>query len=157
MSFFEERQRPAVALIASGVVAVTLAAGWAMWLSARLDEVRWQLFVIPGFAALVLALTRMTTTVTLYHVRIAISPFPRKTIALAEVAQWEVVAYRPLLHYGGWGWRWSPSRGWAYTMRGNRGVMIHPQGRKPFLIGSRRPEELAAAIQTAKQARTSGA
>lgn len=157
MSVFEERQRPAPGLVAFGVFAVAIGTGWALWLSERLDELRWDQLLIPAFAALVLALLRMTTTVTPEHVRVAISPFPRKTVSLSDVAQWDVVTYRPVLHYGGWGWRWSPSRGWAYTMRGNRGVMIHPQGGKPFLIGSQRPEELAAAIQMAKQGRTSGA
>jgi hypothetical protein len=37
-------------------------------------------------------------------------------------------------------------RGMAYTVSGNRGVQIELTSGRKILIGSRRPEELAAAI-----------
>lgn len=157
MNVFEETQRPSSVLFGFGVVVIAFAAGWALWLSERLDKILWAQFALPAFAALVLVVVRMTTTVTSEHIRVVLLPFPRKTFALAEIERWDVVTYRPMLHYGGWGWRWSPSRGSAYTMSGNRGVMVHPRNGKAFLIGSQRPEELAAAIEAAKRGRTSGA
>lgn len=145
---FEERQRPPPAWYAFGTVAVALGVAWALWISVRLDELQWELLVLYGIAAVVVAVVRMRTVVTRTHLRITIAPFPRKTVDLADVERCEPTTYRPLVHYGGWGWRWSPSRGWAYTMRGNRGVMVHRRGGKAFLVGSQRPEQLAAAIES---------
>jgi hypothetical protein len=48
--------------------------------------------------------------------------------------------------YGGRGIR-RGRHGWAYTVSGNRGVKLILAGGEQFLIGSQRPEELAAAIQ----------
>ena len=151
---FEERQAPPLGWYAFGLFAIGLV--WALVISARLDELQWELLVLPGFAVVV-ATIRMRTVVTRTHLRITIVPIPRKAVDVADVERCEPVTYRPLMHYGGWGWRWSPSRGWAYTMRGKRGVMIRRTNGKSFLVGSQRPEELAAAIESVRQGRPSGA
>lgn len=58
----------------------------------------------------------------------------------------EVVDYRPLRDYGGWGLRWSPFKGAAVTVSGTRGVKVRtPKGRS-VLVGSQHPEALAAAL-----------
>ncbi len=35
---------------------------------------------------------------------------------------------------------------WAYTVFGNRGVIVYLKSGKSFLLGSQRPEELARSI-----------
>ena len=144
---FEERQRlPAVATFA--VVAVLGGA-----LVATGSEAWGELAFALGLTAVILALIRMDTTVTPGELGVVIFPIPRKWWLLRDVESCEVVTYRPLLHYGGWGWRWGGKRGWAYTMRGNRGVLVHLRNGKRFLVGSQRPEDLAAAIEEARRAR----
>jgi hypothetical protein len=77
-----------------------------------------------------------------------------REVPAGEIASAEAVTYRPLLEYGGWGIRIG-CRGWAYNVSGNRGVFIRKKTGKCFLLGSRRPEELAGAIQKAmKEAAT---
>lgn len=155
---FEERQRPPAAVIVLGAVVTAAAIVFAVVVSDRLGEVRWQLFFGPAFAVAVFVLVRMTTTVTASEVRMTMVPFPRKRWPVAELEGCEVVTYRPLLHYGGWGWKWSRKRGPAYTMRGTRGVMVRRTNGKQFLIGSERPEDLASAIEAAiRQGRPSAA
>ncbi len=155
---FEERQRPPAAVFVLGAVVTVPALVFAIVVSNRLDEVRWQLFFAPALLVAVFVLIRMTTIVTPSEVRMTMVPFPRKRWPVTELEGCEVVTYRPLLHYGGWGWKWSPKRGPAYTMRGTRGVMVRRTNGKEFLIGSERPEELAAAIRSAiTQGRPSGA
>lgn len=146
---FEERQRPPTAMFVFGAVVTAPALAFAIVASDRLGEVRWPLFFAPALAVAVFVLVRMSTTVTPSEVRMTMVPFPRKRWPVAELETCEVVTYRPLLHYGGWGWKWSRKRGPAYTMRGNRGVMVRRKDGKQFLIGSQRPEQLAAAIETA--------
>jgi hypothetical protein len=77
-------------------------------------------------------------------------PFVKRDIALAEIARWEARTYSPLREYGGWGIRcgWN---GMAYNVSGNQGVQLEFTNGKRLLIGSQRPEELAAAITQAKQ------
>jgi hypothetical protein len=82
------------------------------------------------------------------HVRFF--PLVKRDIPLEEIARWEARTYRPILEYGGWGIRcgW---KGMAYNVSGNRGVQLEFTNGKRLLIGSQRPEELAAAISQAKQ------
>ncbi len=64
-----------------------------------------------------------------------------------QIDNCEVVTYRPLRDYGGYGIRYGV-QGKAYNVSGNRGVRIHLSGKKPVLIGSRQPEQLASAIRS---------
>lgn len=74
-------------------------------------------------------------------------PFYQRRIALTEIASVESVTYSPLPEYGGWG-----IRGWgkdtALNARGNRGVRLILRDGRRILIGSQRPDELAAALHT---------
>lgn len=155
-AFFQETQRPPVQVMAVLAVAGLVAAGWGIWLSVRLGHFVWRPFLGPAVALLAIAMLRMTTTVEAQHIRVVVFPFPRKTFRFGDIDRAEPVTYRPLLHYGGWGWRWGKG-GMAYTMRGNRGVRIHLRNGKTVLVGSQRPEELVAAIEAARQGRPSGA
>ncbi|MDQ3981688.1 MAG: DUF3093 family protein [Actinomycetota bacterium] len=145
---FDERQRPPPAFwIVIGVVVGGLVV-WSTLLGDVPQSVGLRAVGVPTVMAVIfLSIIQMRTTVSPEGLRVVIVPFPRKTVPASEIAGCEAVTYRPLLEYGGWGWRWSPSRGWAYTMRGNRGVMVHRTNGKSFLVGSQRPEELAEALR----------
>lgn len=75
-----------------------------------------------------------------------IIPFYRRRIALTEIVSTETVIYSPLTEYGGWG-----IRGWGKNVglnaRGNRGVRLMLRDGRRLLIGSQRPDELAAALK----------
>ena len=58
----------------------------------------------------------------------------------------EATKYRPLRDYGGWGIRWRPGA-IAYNVRGSRGVFLSRPDDRDLLVGSQRPDELAAAIR----------
>ena len=93
------------------------------------------------------------TVVTNEHVRVQFGylvPLYVRTIALDDVTQASTVTYSPIGEYGGWGIRGFGSRV-ALNARGNRGVLLTLQNRGTVLIGSQRPEELAAAIEAAKK------
>jgi hypothetical protein len=74
------------------------------------------------------------------------APLYRCGIPYDQIRRCEAITYRPILHYGGWGLRWAPGRGWAYSVSGNRGVRLTLSDGREFLIGSQAPEELARAI-----------
>jgi hypothetical protein len=99
-----------------------------------------------GLPALLYA-ARLSVRIDGRHLQIRFAPFLRKTIPLEQIVSCEVLTYSPLRDYGGWGVRLSWSgKGWAYNVRGNRGVQLGLVGGKRLLVGSQRPEELLAAI-----------
>jgi len=81
----------------------------------------------------------------LYPLHIAWREVPAR-----EIASVEAVTYSPILEYGGWGMRIG-RRGRAYNVSGNRGVFICKKNGKCFLLGSQRPDELAAALEKAME------
>ena len=78
-------------------------------------------------------------------------PFWSRIVRLDDIQDCQARTYRPLREYGGWGIRIS-HRGWAYNLKGNRGVQLKLRKGLPLLIGSQCADELAAAINAARQA-----
>lgn len=78
------------------------------------------------------------------HVRFI--PFRYRIIPLQTIASANARKYRPIREYMGWGIRWMPGRGWVYSISGDEGVQLVLGKRRKLLIGSRKPAELAAAI-----------
>lgn len=152
---FEERQMlswKVVLVIAVLVLGIDVG----VWLSD--SDHGLPIWISSVVVALLLAMTRMRTIVMPDELEVKMFLVLPHRCAIDDVDRWEVVEYRPLRDYGGWGWRWGgPKRGWCYTMRGNRGVLVHLRNGKRFLVGSQRPDELAAAIAGAKRGRPSAA
>jgi hypothetical protein len=84
------------------------------------------------------------------NVQCRFCPFVRREILFRGIRRCDARTYRPVWEYGGWGVRFG-LRGRAYSVSGNRGVQLELVNRKRILIGSRRPEELALAIQEGKK------
>ena len=56
--------------------------------------------------------------------------------------------YRPLSEYGGWGLRFSFfGKGTAYNVSGDMGLQLVFNDQKKLLVGTKKPEELAEALQ----------
>jgi hypothetical protein len=100
-------------------------------------------------ACLLLYTLKLSVRVDPYCLHIRFFPLARRDIPLEDIVRWEARTYRPILEYGGWGIRFS-WKGTAYNVSGNRGVQLELANGKRLLIGSQRPEELAAAISRAK-------
>ena len=77
------------------------------------------------------------------HLRYA--PFFTRSIPYSEIREAELEPY-PLFAYGGWGLRYSFTKGWAYTVAGNQGLRLKLRSGKTLYLGSQRPEELLSAI-----------
>ncbi len=85
------------------------------------------------------------------RIEVAYMPFFRKRYPTRGIVRAQPRTMKPMREYGGWGIRRSAlGNGWAYTVDGHEGVQIEfDDGRRVFL-GSRKPEELAAAIRNAR-------
>lgn len=100
-------------------------------------------FVLAILLAVVTA--RQTTRVSPEAVEVRFGVLYRTSIPIADLAQAEAVAYRPIREYGGWGIRGFGRRR-ALNMRGDRGVLLHRKDGSTILIGSQKPRELLAAL-----------
>ena len=103
--------------------------------------------VLP--VGMVVGVLRMTTLVMPTDVRVWFGFIPtyRRIIPITCIARVEVVQYRPILDYAGWGIRYGKDNERVLSARGNRGVRLHMVDGSKFLIGSQRPEELALAVE----------
>ena len=74
-------------------------------------------------------------------------PFHRKWVVFGfdSIQKAEASTYSPLKDYGGWGIRYG-SRGKAYNVSGNKGVLLTLADGKNVLIGSKNHEVLCSAI-----------
>ena len=93
-------------------------------------------------------LLHMTTEVTPTDVRVWFGWIPtyRRIVPIDSIRSVEVVTYRPIRDYGFWGIRSGSDGERALIARGNRGVRLELLDGSKLLIGSQRPEVLAAAI-----------
>jgi hypothetical protein len=104
-------------------------------------------------AVLVVGVLRMITEVTPAEVRVWFGWLPtyRRVVPIAGIKGVEVVRYRPFADYGGWGIRRGRDGERVLNARGDRGVRLHLADGTRLLIGSQRPEELAAVLKRAMQ------
>lgn len=98
--------------------------------------------LLPGF----FLAAHLTTEVDDGGVRVRFPPFVDRRIPFASIRRAEAVTYRPLREYGGWGIRWGGKGRMAYNVSGNRGVLVELDDGHTVMVGSRRADELAAAI-----------
>lgn len=94
----------------------------------------------------------LVTEVRVEGLRVGFPPLSRRLIPWREIRDARAVTYHPVREFGGWGYRWGYRGRRAYNVSGNRGVELTLANGKQIVIGSRRPDELAAAINRAREA-----
>jgi len=112
------------------------------------DPVMFLLLIVFGilFPAFMLSL-RMVTEVRYDGLYIRFYPIHRsfRKYPFESIRSYEVRDYSPLKDYGGWGIRFGP-KGQAYNVSGSKGVFLVLENGKNLMVGSKQPDELAAAI-----------
>lgn len=103
-----------------------------------------------------LALLNLRTRVTRTELYVRWWPLWSRRIPTSQILTFEPVTYRPLLHYGGWGFRFSPRRGWAFNAKGNQGVRLSLRKGRDVLIGSQKHQALASALEIALEDTAAG-
>ncbi len=108
------------------------------------------LYVLMGFAFLYLFFrAELTTEVRPSGLFLRYFPFHRtfQQIPLENLRSCQARKYRPIVEYGGWGIRVGFARK-AYNVSGNHGVeLVYKAGNK-LLIGSKKADQLATAIDS---------
>jgi hypothetical protein len=109
-------------------------------------------FILAGVWTLILS-TRLETKVDPKGIYYRFNPFISawKFIPKEELEYYEVKKYKPILHYGGWGYRIG-IKGRALNVRGNMGLDIKMKDGKKLLLGTQKPTELKMAIERLREA-----
>lgn len=100
---------------------------------------------------------KLTTVVTDRRLWARFWVIPARDVPLETITSVESIKYSPIGDAGGWGVRGSRKFYRVYNVSGDRGVHVRfGEGKRDhFLVGSRRPDELAEAIELGRFAATS--
>lgn len=107
------------------------------------DWLYYLILVIIVLVVLMVLFGRLETRIDSNAVQVRMVPFHRipKTLLWSDITNVEIVEYRPIRDYGGWGIRLG-SKGTAYTVKGKYGLQITLEDGRVVLIGTQRPGEL---------------
>ena len=89
---------------------------------------------------------KLITRIEPDHIRLDFIPVRSLTIPFRDVVSCSACTYSPVIQYLGWGVRWTPWSGWAYSTSGNKGVKLELADGSSVLIGSSEAAELAGII-----------
>lgn len=73
----------------------------------------------------------------------------KKKIPFEEIEGAEAVTYSPTVEFGGWGIRIAGKKKRAWTVRGNRAVLLRLRDGTRFYLGSDRPERILQWVTSA--------
>ena len=90
---------------------------------------------------------KLQTAITKEYISYRFLPLQRsfRQILRSDISSVQVKTYDAITEYGGWGMRIG-MRGKAFTVKGNRGLMINLKSQRHILIGTARPEEALRAL-----------
>ncbi|MEB8330466.1 hypothetical protein OO009_13970 [Flavobacteriaceae bacterium KMM 6897] len=81
------------------------------------------------------------------HYRFLPFHFKDKTISWEDIRKCHVRTYRPIMEYGGWGYRITIKNGKAFNVSGNKGIQLVLNSGKKILIGTQKEAEASLAIK----------
>lgn len=106
-------------------------------------------FGIPGAIYGLMGQLRTRLTSDGIHLRWGFLEVVKKTIPFEEIERAESVTYSPLGEFGGWGIRMGGNKKKAWTVRGNRALLLHLEDGTRFYLGSDRPERILQWVTSA--------
>ncbi|MHB9107445.1 MAG: DUF1648 domain-containing protein [Armatimonadota bacterium] len=144
-----EAQNPAW-MSAAIIIASAVMLGSAI-LSYKLEPFAAAVLAISAVLVVLFLVGGMRTTVTPEKVEVRIGLVGLRVFSqpVSKVTEAKAHDFAPLREFGGYGIRWN-GKTTAFYFRGNRGVLLCTTAGKQYLIGSDRPERLAAVIGAAK-------
>lgn len=152
ITLFEERQRITQWWVYALVILPLLPTLVILGATGHLSSPRDITIITLVFAAttLLIPLIHLDTKIDQHAIRVRLFPFHLRQ----RIYPWEQIQsaairkYSPLGEFGGWGLRYGgKSKGWAYNIKGDRGLQIVLNDGKRILIGTSDPDAMERAIQ----------
>jgi hypothetical protein len=93
--------------------------------------------IFTGGIIVFMARVKLTTVINKNGISIAFFPLllKEKTIKWTDIESFQVMKYKPIVDYGGWGYRLGKG-GKAYNVAGNMGLKLKFKSGKHLLIGT---------------------
>lgn len=140
---------PPVALLLLLIWQVVLGHPWGKEPISNGDVIGWTVFLWLVYLRLITV--RLVTEVRAHELKIAMRGIWRsRRIPLDAVQSVEIIDHDIARDYGGYGIR-TTREGRAYVAGGSRGLRLTLSGGEKVILGSGRPDELAAAIGQTKR------
>jgi hypothetical protein len=83
-----------------------------------------------------------------------VSEVIRKRIPFNEIREAEAVTYSPMMELGGWGIRAGGRKKLAWTISGNRALLLYLEDGTRFYLGSKHPDRLLMRLEAIGTGRT---
>ena len=164
--FFEEQKQNGapVWMILAGLAAISFSSMFVFYDEWNIQEKFTQkelLFLASIIVSLFIGLyflflnIKMETKVSENAISFRYPPFKRKfeEITLSEIISCDVIEYKPLKEYGGWGFK-KPgkprNKKTAYSIKGKIGLQIKLKSGKTILLGTQRKDALAYSLKKLK-------
>lgn len=97
---------------------------------------------IPGAVYSLFGQLRTRITEAHIDIRWGYLEWIKKKIPHEDIEKAEAVTYSPLAEFGGWGIRAGTKKKRAWTIRGNRALLLHLNDGTRFYLGSEKPERM---------------
>ncbi|WP_036155325.1 hypothetical protein [Maribacter forsetii] len=114
------------------------------WISGRISMVQFIFVLIYVATILFLALSKLKVLVSDKEIKISHLLFFQKVINLSDINEAKKIDY----DFVGYGIRKTKKYGTVYNVKGKKGVALTLTNGKKYLIGSKKPTELLAAISS---------
>jgi len=108
---------------------------------------------LPGGIYAFMGQLRSRVTEQAIEIRWGFLEVIKKEISLDSIETAEAVTYSPLGEFGGWGIRFGGKKKKAWTVRGNRALLLHLKDGTKFYLGSDKPERLLQWVASGKKRR----
>ena len=102
--------------------------------------------LVTAVVMIFLATLELRTTITEDGIEVKFWPLVTKRIFRSEIKSAAVRKYSPIREFGGWGYRFG-LKGTAINMQGNHGLELDLKNSSNLMIGTQKPEELAAFME----------
>lgn len=112
-------------------------------------------FIVMVVAIILVMRTSLVTVIDGQGIRFRFNFIMKeKFISKEEISRYEVRKYKPILEYGGWGYRRRQRRlsvrrraGVAYNVKGNMGLQLYLSNGAKILIGTQKPAGMKRAMK----------
>lgn len=109
--------------------------------------------IVTGGVIVLFFTSKLYVSIDNNHIYYRFPPFVsnEKKLAKEDVKEIYVRKYKPIMEYGGWGYRFRFRSGRAINVAGDMGVQLQLQNGKRLLIGTQKPEEMKHAVRRLKE------
>lgn len=109
--------------------------------------------IVTGGVVLLFSTSKLYVSIDQDHLYYRYPPFvnSEKRLSKDDLKEIYVRKYKPIMEYGGWGYRFRFRSGRAINVAGDTGLQLVLKNNKRLLIGTQKPAEMEYAVRRLKE------